>query len=566
MASIVSSPTSSVERPSVVCSAPGKVLLAGGYLVLEPPNVGLTVATSAKFHTIAEWERAPVTPVANTLSTDEPVLTVHVHSPQFGTTNVYEIRPSQRDTTQDPLGAIVVRDLSTERGETKRNPYVESSLMYCASVCLLQGHADTLFPKPVGASRDILKLTVQADNSFYSHRDELQKRGWPSNTESLRRLPAFRPLKVVAKTGLGSSAALVTSFVGGFMSAIGAVDLPQAATEHERARAVDDLELVHRLAQVAHVIAQGKVGSGFDVCSACFGSNVYVSYSRNILKGMLDSGDVGVPPLSEVQSVIIDGKDLWDFQSKPFSLPPGIHMALGDVSAGSSTPSMVRAVRAWRQKCASQYESGETSHDVGQEVWSKLGNWNKMIEAQIEKLHEFASHYAAVYNLTLEVCSKMVGHDWGVDQSRDVDTSHGTDAIALSDNMKKTLQSMCTIDNGGTLHIESSYSIVRSLVRLRNLFLCARRDLKAMGAAAGVPIEPDEQTTLSTRTMNEVPGVLSCSVPGAGGHDAVVAIVLSEAALYAVEVFWAQAGAGKVCMLPLEAGRMYDGLIVSPRE
>ena len=58
----MTSVASSGERPRVVCSAPGKVLLAGGYLVLEPPNIGLTVATSAKFHTIAEWERVPVAP------------------------------------------------------------------------------------------------------------------------------------------------------------------------------------------------------------------------------------------------------------------------------------------------------------------------------------------------------------------------------------------------------------------------------------------------------------------------------------------------------------------------
>ena len=38
------------------CSAPGKVLIAGGYLVLNRPNIGLTIATTSKFHTTTSWQ------------------------------------------------------------------------------------------------------------------------------------------------------------------------------------------------------------------------------------------------------------------------------------------------------------------------------------------------------------------------------------------------------------------------------------------------------------------------------------------------------------------------------
>ena len=43
------------RRHSTV-SAPGKVLVAGGYLVLERPNIGLVLATSARFHSRVAWE------------------------------------------------------------------------------------------------------------------------------------------------------------------------------------------------------------------------------------------------------------------------------------------------------------------------------------------------------------------------------------------------------------------------------------------------------------------------------------------------------------------------------
>ena len=45
-------------------------------------------------------------------------------------------------------------------------------------------------------------------------------------------------------------------------------------------------------------------------------------------------------------------------------------------------------------------------------------------------------------------------------------------------------------------------------------FLEIRKSLKQMGDAAGVPIEPDEQTALCDATM-KIPGVVTALVPGA---------------------------------------------------
>ena len=48
--------------------------------------------------------------------------------------------------------------------------------------------------------------------------------------------------------------------------------------------------------------------------------------------------------------------------------------------------------------------------------------------------------------------------------------------------------------------------------------------LKEMGNKAGVDIEPDQQTILADAT-SALPGVVSAGVPGAGGYDALYAIV-----------------------------------------
>lgn len=65
-------------------SAPGKVLLAGGYLVLERLNMGLVLSTSARFHCAARLQRA-----GEGAEAGSP--TVVVHSPQYGSQFRYRV-------------------------------------------------------------------------------------------------------------------------------------------------------------------------------------------------------------------------------------------------------------------------------------------------------------------------------------------------------------------------------------------------------------------------------------------------------------------------------------------
>lgn len=81
--------------------------------------------------------------------------------------------------------------------------------------------------------------------------------------------------------------------------------------------------------------------------------------------------------------------------------------------------------------------------------------------------------------------------------------------------------------------------VATHLAEIRRLFGTARKLLRQMGVAAGVEIEPAQQTLLVDRT-EALPGVLCAGVPGAGGHDAVFAITLSLAARKKVEVMWSE--------------------------
>jgi phosphomevalonate kinase len=46
--------------------------------------------------------------------------------------------------------------------------------------------------------------------------------------------------------------------------------------------------LAHNVAQYVHCFAQGKVGSGFDVSAAAFGSQVYTRFDPAVIESAMD--------------------------------------------------------------------------------------------------------------------------------------------------------------------------------------------------------------------------------------------------------------------------------------
>lgn len=88
---------------------------------------------------------------------------------------------------------------------------------------------------------------------------------------------------VVVKTGMGSSAALTTALIAALLQFFGITQLPSTSISAIKANAdissrnteVLDRILLHNLAQLAHAVAQGKLGSGFDVSAAVYGMQIY---------------------------------------------------------------------------------------------------------------------------------------------------------------------------------------------------------------------------------------------------------------------------------------------------
>lgn len=332
-----SAPTMAASEALVV-SAPGKVLLAGGYLVLDPAYPGVVVATQARFYSAAREATPGQRP------------DILVRSPQFIDADwgfyIQLVEPSSDAEASAP--AVHLVQTAESFRQAGPNPFV--------ALALLTAHRLALDSLGLPAYRDRVRsgkteLVIVGDNDFYSHRSSPQSTATTPMTQSqspseqaspvpakipaptaaeLAKLPAFAPLGVslrdVHKTGLGSSAAMTTSVVGALLARLGLVGTTGALTASDRA-------LVHNTAQLAHCSAQGKIGSGFDVSSATWGSQLFRRFCPDVLAPvLLEKNAVQVEPSSSPQPEqqergspsATEPEPVRNPQADTISLPPGL--------------------------------------------------------------------------------------------------------------------------------------------------------------------------------------------------------------------------------------------------
>ena len=213
-----------------------------------------------------------------------------------------------------------------------RNKFVETALAYALT------YASAVDNAKIGPA----SITILADTDYYSHP---ASSGSEVPTTTDRFLDFNVPLDEAHKTGLGSSAALVTAFT----TAIVAHYAPRAIVNVNSAQ---EKSRLHNLAQAAHCAAQGKIGSGFDIAAAVYGSCVYRRFSPSILEGL---GDVGMEFFStRLKSIVedTDANEKWDANIDKKSaavVPRGLRLVMCDVDCGSETVGMVKSVLLWRK-------------------------------------------------------------------------------------------------------------------------------------------------------------------------------------------------------------------------
>lgn len=207
-------------------------------------------------------------------------------------------------------------------------------------------------------------ITILADNDYYSTPQGLV-------TSEERFFNFGVPLSRAHKTGLGSSAALVTSLVGAVLSHYLSREVFDISTNDGKRR-------LHNLAQAAHCAAQGKVGSGFDVASAVFGSCLYRRFSPEILSKHAEPGAPGFA--SQLRATVDEAGAPWDTQilKDEVKVPKGLRLVMCDVSCGSQTPGMVKKVLAWRKE----------NPEEAERVWTDLHAANENLARELRAVAE----------------------------------------------------------------------------------------------------------------------------------------------------------------------------------
>ena len=214
---------------------------------------------------------------------------------------------------------------------------------------------------------DPASITIYADNDYYTKPSDAPK-------EASNKFISFGvPLWEAHKTGLGSSAALVTAFTAAVLTHYLPESVFSLSSEESRRK-------LHNLAQAAHCAAQGKVGSGFDVASAVYGSCLYRRFSPSILESLGEPGSVGFVQRLRATVDESDAASTWDTEISKgaVAIPSGLRLIMCDVDCGSKTPGMVKQVLGWRKSKAEEAES----------LWQKLQHKNEAIAAELVRLHK----------------------------------------------------------------------------------------------------------------------------------------------------------------------------------
>jgi mevalonate kinase len=328
-----SATVSAAETAVTTVSAPGKILLAGGYLVLESPNVGVVLAVNKRFYCTTQCKYAnnknhevKKNDGRNTDNSSNNTILLIVTSPQFDNMTWkyrYHVPTMQLTTYNDHDDMVVARNDLIEKTlavallalipRTTAAPSVSSSSV---------NHHD--------AAADLLPfeiaMAIHGDNDFYSLVPHLQAAQLPRTWHGIQQLASFLPVVVVQKkdsgdssinsnrsgskvlkTGLGSSACLVTSLVASLSLVFqqqqqqqppSPTPTPTPSSRKQKQQQQEPqqklLQLstneIFALAQICHSHAQGKIGSGFDVAAACYGSCLYQRICLNSRGGGEDEG------------------------------------------------------------------------------------------------------------------------------------------------------------------------------------------------------------------------------------------------------------------------------------
>lgn len=310
----------------------GKVLICGGYLILQKPNEGIVLSIEPSISCkMTQYESNDI-PSTNKLY-------IIWNNPQFHDEQFYVF---DGDTKTLTAAGIVIK---------------QDDLLSSILIVTLSFIYETL-KKSFGFTNHVI-LSCLSDGRFYSQIHN----NWSGKIES--KYPILKHVNIctfdVKKTGLGSSAAFTTSIVSCLLKYFIA---------H---KVVDDelklQKITHILSEYIHTQAQGGVGSGFDIASSIYGSLCFMRSDS--------SPFISFDQKDSIVDFINQRSEQWNGKLRKFILPRCWRVVMAEVSICSGTRT---------QNITKKIMSFFSNHSQGRNLWSKLATFNQRIISIFESM------------------------------------------------------------------------------------------------------------------------------------------------------------------------------------
>ena len=426
----------------IECSAASKVLITGWYLIIEPYYQGIVLSGSARLKTTLKIHRSEHTCDSN--------IKIICKSPQMGQ-KIWIFTLSQRMDSSNGLSVILKTDESDSGYE-----FTHSILITFFSLLPhLQNIAAERISEFISSLKSISTLEFEfiGDESLYSFKPE-------DSSDK-------KEIKELCKTGMGSSATFITSFIGSLYAFVSAETPDSDASLNE----------INILSQIANSVWQKKIGSGFDIAAAVYGSLIYKRYtvSKEFTQIVEDIENM-ISKNSFVDFSLSYSKfySEFDFIPKRLLLPNSFQLWMVSTASGSDTRVMVKQLMQWSTENMEPWSAYEGSIFTN-EHWQNLATIGMQIAETLEQIKD------------IEQLEPPIADDW-----EDTPTS-------FKDKVQK----------------------------LRELNDLMRQQLISITEKSGVQVEPQRVTNILNQIKSKVKNVVMCGVPGAGGDDAVYILYYS---------------------------------------
>ncbi|KRW99577.1 Ribosomal protein S5 domain 2-type fold [Pseudocohnilembus persalinus] len=237
-----------IQNNFQIYSCPSKTLILGGYAIMNPKCSGISIGLEERFYTVIYKNNNNINNNENLNQQDnqQNEITFTFSSPQINSEWIYNFNISEQQLNQ----------INTDK--EKSNPFLESTLKSYNNVSSFLGYY-----KYKETKLENIKIEIYFDSGFYSEKSQIQDKQISKKFKNFDK-------NNLQKSGLGSSACVIVSVLSALLN------------YHD----IKSNQILEILSQIANIEAQKKVGSGFDIKTSIYGSNIYTMFSKESIMNL----------------------------------------------------------------------------------------------------------------------------------------------------------------------------------------------------------------------------------------------------------------------------------------